>query len=445
MNGTLSNIPGKPAGPLANERGMVLVICMWLMVFLAVVGASANVLSRTDIAISGNYKNDTEAMLIAEAGLQRALGEINTNVNWIFANPDLNDAFGADDAIGNGNYTVVVRENDPTAEAIRVTVTGSLTDSTASASVEAVLLPEPYSETEWASFACGSGDFGTKGGVTINGNVYAKNAIKMGTGAFGDMVVNGIVQSYTSVSMGGASGANGDILAGDGGISGGGSNFINGDATSSGSISGALNPVITGTRSQNEPTNPVTDECISDNMALGMVTIEDAANYEARAGATNVGTSMNLGDSLDGGVYYASGNLTVNDPIPITADTVLVVNGGLTFKSDAAAGLISTSTPQVYVIALGGAIVQGNAGTPVTTQIDGVLQVGAPAQDGSTVTGNNLKLANNNSHIIINGSLLVAGGNLLINSGGTAVFNYVPLNNSNLVKRYGIAQWRRVS
>ncbi len=61
---------------LANQRGMVLVVCLLLVVVLLLLGATAIMTSTTDLNITGNYKTGVQAFYTAEAGIIEAMGRL---------------------------------------------------------------------------------------------------------------------------------------------------------------------------------------------------------------------------------------------------------------------------------------------------------------------------------------------------------------------------------
>ncbi|ABC78214.1 hypothetical membrane protein [Syntrophus aciditrophicus SB] len=71
MSGNLMK-PKITVKPLADEKGMVLVVALLLIAALAVLGTTAVLTSTTDMKISSNYKTNNEAFFIAEAGAERA-------------------------------------------------------------------------------------------------------------------------------------------------------------------------------------------------------------------------------------------------------------------------------------------------------------------------------------------------------------------------------------
>jgi len=70
--------------PLENERGAALVVALMFLAIVAMMGATAVILTTTDIQIGSNYKESTTAFYNAEAGLNFALAKMKAGLT---ANP----------------------------------------------------------------------------------------------------------------------------------------------------------------------------------------------------------------------------------------------------------------------------------------------------------------------------------------------------------------------
>jgi len=55
-----------------NQKGIVLPVALVFLVVLGLMGSAAVVMTRTDMKISGNYKNSEQAFYVAEAGVENA-------------------------------------------------------------------------------------------------------------------------------------------------------------------------------------------------------------------------------------------------------------------------------------------------------------------------------------------------------------------------------------
>jgi type II secretory pathway pseudopilin PulG len=67
----------KALARLADQRGMALILALFMLVILSLLGALALSVSTTDIKISGNLKNQQNAFFAAEAAVEYAMGNVN--------------------------------------------------------------------------------------------------------------------------------------------------------------------------------------------------------------------------------------------------------------------------------------------------------------------------------------------------------------------------------
>lgn len=63
-------------GPLGSERGIALLLVLWVIVFLAFICAEFSWTMRTETATAINFKEGTQAYYAAEAGINRAIIEL---------------------------------------------------------------------------------------------------------------------------------------------------------------------------------------------------------------------------------------------------------------------------------------------------------------------------------------------------------------------------------
>lgn len=61
-----------------NERGIVLILTLWMLLLLSILGAFATSTSMTEISIAGNYRNAETALNVADAGI--AFGQTNPGI-----------------------------------------------------------------------------------------------------------------------------------------------------------------------------------------------------------------------------------------------------------------------------------------------------------------------------------------------------------------------------
>ena len=91
---------------LDDERGVVLVISLLILTLLIGVGAGTSALVQTDLKISRNLKNGTQAFYLAEAGVEWAKQHIKDTAT----NPPY--PTGTTRSMSPGTFTVLFK--DPT-------------------------------------------------------------------------------------------------------------------------------------------------------------------------------------------------------------------------------------------------------------------------------------------------------------------------------------------
>jgi hypothetical protein len=370
----------RPLGALANDAGVALVVALWILVCLAVLGVSANVLSRTDVGIARHFRNDATAFSIAEAGLQRALGKINTDNFWVdnLADPTV-DAFPGDNAFGAGSYTVQVFANDPMPQSVRVRSTGHVNGSSAASTVEAVLGPAPFEAMQYASFTCGNALFSSSAPTDITGNVYASGHLNMGS-AGADVTVTGSAFSMGNITLAGASEVVGSAFAnGNIDLNSAAAPNVTGDATAGGSSGGVGG--VGGTLTTGAAPVPVSDECTPDQIAAAAVTQEDIQGYRDNAGTSLGSVTLNAGDVFPyTGIVHISGNFKVNGDATFNGDVVIVADGNVSID----AALTSNPPGSKLLLLMESGNLQVKNGANVT--IDGSIQLGAASQDGTAIS-----------------------------------------------------------
>lgn len=99
-----------------NEKGVVMIFAVLLMIALTVLGISASMTTRTDVQISSNYRCAQEAFYAAEAGINRGKMILNTGATDTW-DTELNNAVNNNVLLGSGNignngaYTITVADN----------------------------------------------------------------------------------------------------------------------------------------------------------------------------------------------------------------------------------------------------------------------------------------------------------------------------------------------
>ncbi len=67
---------------LASQNGSALIICLLSLAVLSALGTAALMVSTTNQTIAGNYRKQSQAFFVAEAGLQKAIAELKNNMAW---------------------------------------------------------------------------------------------------------------------------------------------------------------------------------------------------------------------------------------------------------------------------------------------------------------------------------------------------------------------------
>lgn len=185
-----------------NERGIVLVLSLLMLTILSILALSFLTLALHENNIAHNYTRHTQAFFVAEAGVEKAINELNLDPTYT-GEPTT--------AFGSGTYDVTVEELSP--GLYRITGNGQVLNARSSIQVvvNRPLVPmfpfaayagsEVYMDnnSQTDSYSCEDGSPGTEGdigsggnitldsNVAINGDVYAGGSIN----ATGNAVVNG--------------------------------------------------------------------------------------------------------------------------------------------------------------------------------------------------------------------------------------------------------------
>ena len=66
----------------SGESGIVLIVCMIVMLMLSLIGILSITSSNTEMDISGNEMQASEALYLADAGLERSLSVLDDSSGW---------------------------------------------------------------------------------------------------------------------------------------------------------------------------------------------------------------------------------------------------------------------------------------------------------------------------------------------------------------------------
>lgn len=109
-------------GCRVRERGMALIVVLWILAFLGIIFTTFTFSMRTELAAAGNFREEAESYALAEAGVYRAAAEIVNadrnappdstaydalNEHW-HTNPDAYEGV----PLGRGRYWVTVTDEN---------------------------------------------------------------------------------------------------------------------------------------------------------------------------------------------------------------------------------------------------------------------------------------------------------------------------------------------
>jgi hypothetical protein len=98
---------GKIICLLSNQSGMALLTTLIFVFILVTLAVALLTMTSNDIKLSALQRDSTKAFYLSEAGIQRAIKELDNDFSW---------RVGFDNELGDGNYTVVAEDstNDET-------------------------------------------------------------------------------------------------------------------------------------------------------------------------------------------------------------------------------------------------------------------------------------------------------------------------------------------
>jgi general secretion pathway protein K len=105
-----------------GERGLALVVVLWILAFLGIIFTTFTFSMRTELAAAGNFRDQAESYYLAEAGVYRAAAEIINADRNVAPNSTFYDALGEhwhtnpaayeNVALGRGHYWVAVADEE---------------------------------------------------------------------------------------------------------------------------------------------------------------------------------------------------------------------------------------------------------------------------------------------------------------------------------------------
>jgi Tfp pilus assembly protein PilX len=186
---------------LNNQKGIVLVVCVILVAVLLLLGATAIMISSTDINISSNYRSGKQVFYIAESGLEHARAVLkNSTFNSILLGNDgvsntTDDgilSFGSSVNFGGGAYQVRVTDNNDgdsnsfsdSDNTVLVTSTGTLPNG-AKRTIQTLLQKITPNPVGVRAAITSNGPIDTLGNLTVDGRDHDINGNLIGSGLWG--------------------------------------------------------------------------------------------------------------------------------------------------------------------------------------------------------------------------------------------------------------------
>ncbi len=244
---------------LRGERGTVFVTTMVCLLLIVLTGSGAYQFSSGQIFAVNRMDRSLRAQSLAEAGLAKALSNLNTSFNGA-----TNASYISSTSLGGGTYSVAINNYS---SRVLVTSTGTYQSVTRKASAE--VSPPTLSALDYALAAGGNltWDPGTGGSSgTVTGDLYAGG----------------------NVSMDGT---------------------VNGDVDAGGTITG------TNSGTQTTPAGVATFPTVTSSYYQTIA----QANSLYYAGNKTFNSSSPIPATPAGGVIYVAGNVTINDTQATTA------------------------------------------------------------------------------------------------------------------------------
>jgi Tfp pilus assembly protein PilX len=84
---------------LKNKKAVALVLAIFILVFISILVVALLNLLTSDLVITANHLGRLEALYTAEAGVEDAISQLRTNINWTTASVIFPDG-------SNNSYTV---------------------------------------------------------------------------------------------------------------------------------------------------------------------------------------------------------------------------------------------------------------------------------------------------------------------------------------------------
>jgi hypothetical protein len=353
-----------------NQRGIVLVTCLFLLLTLSVIGAAAIHTTVTDTKISGNVRGIKQSHFLAEAGISHSAEFLmDTLSNW--ESYKTSQALISKTSLGNGHYEVMIEDGGGD-QRRRIVCTGT-TNTGAKTRIEAILMPEVAAQGIPGLFGCE--------GVELDDSVTTQSYSSSGESTSGDKGDVGTSDSDSEVTLLSAVLVHGDVLAAgkvnlesdarilgstyaNGTISLLGNTSIGGDAETgdrctgcSGQVGGSIEEYVSPPPVEVTPCDPLGVDAVffdeaepiatdNDNGELSS-TYYDSSNDDFHAGS---GDSCTLGTTGEQKQHYFSSFITDGDAqMTIQGDVSIYVNGDVSVLGHSDIDVPAGSKLTIYV------------------------------------------------------------------------------------------------
>jgi len=104
---------------MRSEKGVALVLALFVAVVISVVVVSMLDLTTTDLKVARNLQEELKAYYIAEAGAETAIRELKNDINWSDGFENAQFPPGS-----NGSFTVTI--SHPDSSLIEITSVGKI-------------------------------------------------------------------------------------------------------------------------------------------------------------------------------------------------------------------------------------------------------------------------------------------------------------------------------
>jgi hypothetical protein len=188
--------------PPKNQKGIVVVTCLFLLLTLSVIGAAAINTTVTDTRISATVRDIKQSHFLAEAGIAHATGFLMENLSQ-WESYETSQTLIHETNLGGGHYEVTIEDGGGDLRR-RILCTAS-TGTGAKTQIEAILIPEYAPQAAPGLFGCE--------GLELDESVTTQSYSSSGGAAAGENGHAGTSDANSEVILLGSVAIDGDVLA----------------------------------------------------------------------------------------------------------------------------------------------------------------------------------------------------------------------------------------